>query len=267
MARIRTYHELLEYFQAQGRKTFSLQDVIQMKEGNRNAATLMLQDMVSHKFVKPLAKGFYAIYSPSEKQAESISCHDYIDQLMQHKNVQYYVGLLSAASVYGATHHRPMIYQVVTNQQIRIPKKLLPDIRFFTKKHFPAYCVLKRKGQYGYINFSTPALTLYDAIKFEKSCGTIYNVILVLKEILPELKALDVRELAKNPIEVSAIQKLGYLLEKVGQANLAKYFKPMVAAAKSYIPLSKHDSNKGFEENNVWKVIDNIDWEEVEDVA
>ncbi|MBI4356987.1 MAG: hypothetical protein HY559_03830 [Gammaproteobacteria bacterium] len=267
MAIIRTYHELLEYVQAQGRKTFSLQEVIQIKEGNRNAASLMLQDMVSHKFVKPIAKGFYAIYSSSEKQTESISCHDYIDQLMQHKKVQYYVGLLSAASVYGATHHRPMIYQVVTNQQVRIPKKLLPDIHFFTKKHFPTHCVLKRKGQYGYMNFSTPALTLYDAIKFEKSCGTLYNVILIFKEILPELKLLDVRELVKNSIEVSVIQKFGYLLEKLGQVNLAKYFKPMAAAAKSYVPLSKYDSNKRFEKNGVWKVIDNIDWGEVEDVA
>jgi hypothetical protein len=44
----------------------------------------------------------------------------YIDDLMRHEGHSYYVGLLKAAELRGATHQAVMEFQVVTDK--RIPK-------------------------------------------------------------------------------------------------------------------------------------------------
>lgn len=38
---------------------------------------------------------------------------------MHHLDQPYYVGLLSAAAIHGASHHQPMAFQVVTDKPTR----------------------------------------------------------------------------------------------------------------------------------------------------
>lgn len=242
-----------------GRKTFSMKELIIFKGENVNAAKQFIKYSIRKKFIKNLSEGFYAIYSPSEKDSGKIPPGDFIDQLMGYKKINYYTGLLSAAAFYGAAHYRSLVYQVIADKQVHTPENILEGINFHKKKYFPEYCIIRQKGNYGYINYSSPALTAYDLFKYENESGTISNIILVISDILPQIKISDIKYLLKNDLEVTYIQRLGYILEKLEADKLIEPLYEYSKKATAYIPLSR-SGNKSGNKNSKWKIIENVNW-------
>ena len=251
--------DFIEYNLKNGRKTFSFKELVDFKGKNVNAAKQYIKYSIRINLIKNLSEGFYAIYSPSEKDSGKISPDDFINQLMSYKEINYYVGLLSASAFYGATHYRPLVYQVIVDKQIHTPKNILAGINFHKKKYFPEYCIIKRKGNYGYINFSSPALTAYDLIKYENESGTISNIILVISDILSQIKISDIKNLLKNDLEVTFIQRLGFLLEKLEANELISPLFEYSKKTTAYIPLSRIGNKSGIK-NTKWKIIENVNW-------
>ena len=252
------YADIIEHFVAKGRKTFSLKEVFELKK-NRNASYSAVKLLVRKKLVKKVSMDYFVIYSPAEKASGYIPPESYVDRLMSFKKTSYYVSLLSASLIYGASHQRPVIFQVVTDRQVLIPKKLLEGIEFHTKSSFPENCIIKQKGQFGYINYSSPALTAYDLVKFERDSGTLSNVIPVISELLHSFRISDIKNLMKIKLETAYVQRLGFILEKL---EAKKFAAPLIRIAKeatAYVPLSRLDKNTG-EKNKRWMIINNIEW-------
>jgi len=244
-----------------GRKTFSFKELAIFKGNNVNAAKQYIKYSVSKRIIKNLSEGFYAINSPSEKDSGIIPPDDFIDRLMHYKGINYYTGLLSASALYGAAHNRPLIYQVITEKQVHTPKKILGGINFHRKKYFPENCIVKQKGNYGYINYSSPALTAYDIIKYEKECGTISNIIPVISAMLSQIKISGIKILLKNDLEVAYIQRLGFIFEKLEATEIIKPLIELSRKATAYIPLSRL-GNKSGKKNKKWKITENVNWRE-----
>ncbi|MCI0471985.1 MAG: type IV toxin-antitoxin system AbiEi family antitoxin [Ignavibacteria bacterium] len=253
--------DFIEFNLKNGRKTFSYQELVNYKGGNKNAAKQYIKYCTGRKLIKNLSEGFYAVYSPSEKDSGNIQPADFINQLMNHKNINYYTGLLSAASFYGAVHFRPFVYQVIVDKQIHTPKKILEGINFHKKKYFPEYCIIRQKGNYGYINYSSPTLTAYDLIKYENESGTIGNIVLIISDMLSQIKISDIKNLLKNNLEITYIQRLGYILEKLGGEGLINSLFEYSKMATAYIPLSRL-GNKSGNRDVKWKIIENINWKD-----
>jgi hypothetical protein len=244
-----------------GRKTFSYIELVNFKGKNENAAKQYIKNSISRNLIKSLSEGFYAIYSPSEKDSGNIPPADFIEQLMNFKKTKYYTGLLSASAFYGSTHFRPLVFQVIVDKQVRIPKNILEGINFHRKKYFPEYCIIKQKGNYGYINYSSPALTAYDLIKYENESGTISNIFLVISDMLSQIKISDIKNLLKNDLEVTYIQRFGFILEKLEANELVNPLFEYSKKATAYIPLSRL-GNKSGNKNAKWKIIENVNWKE-----
>ncbi|MFA5011149.1 MAG: type IV toxin-antitoxin system AbiEi family antitoxin [Ignavibacteria bacterium] len=253
--------DFIEFNLKNGRKSFSMKELVNFKGKNFNAAKQYIKYSISINLIKNLSEGFYAIYSPSEKDSGKISPDDFINQLMSYKEINYYAGLLSASAFYGATHYRPLVYQVIVDKQIHTPKNILEGINFHRKKYFPEHCIIKQKGNYGYINYSSPALTAYDLIKYENESGTISNIILVISDILSQIKISDIKNLLKNNLEVAYIQRLGFILEKLEANELINPLFEYSKKATSYIPLSRI-GNKSGNKNIKWKIIENVNWKD-----
>jgi protein associated with RNAse G/E len=245
-----------------GRKTFSFKELVNYKRKNVNAAKQYIKYSISKNRIKKLSEGFYAIYSPSEKDLGKIPPDDFIAQLMSYRGINYYTGLLSASVFFGAAHNRPLTYQVIVDKQVHTPKRILEGIDFYKKKYFPDYCIIKEKGNYGYINYSSPALTAYDLIKYEKASGTISNIIPVISDMLSQIKISDIKNLLKNKLEVTYVQRLGFILEKL-EANV--FINPLMKYSRKatvYVPLSRF-GNKSGDRNIKWKIIENVNWKEL----
>jgi hypothetical protein len=253
--------DFIEFNLKNGRKTFSFKELVDFKGKNVNAAKQYIKYSISINLIKNLSEGFYSIYSPSEKDSKKISPDDFINQLMSYKEINYYTGLLTASAFYGATQYRPLVYQVIVDKQVHTPKNILEGINFHKKKYFPKYCIVKRKGNYGYINYSSPALTAYDLIKYENESGTISNIILVISDMLSQIKISDLKYLLKNEIEITYIQRLGFILDKLDATELIEPLFEYSKKATVYIPLSRL-SNKSGNRNTKWKIIENVNWKD-----
>src|ERR1039458_9159999 len=70
-----------------------------------------------HHLVSP-RRGFYVIVPPQHLAWGAPPPSWYIDDLMRHEGCPYYVGLLRAAELHGASHQAVMEFQVVTDKKM-----------------------------------------------------------------------------------------------------------------------------------------------------
>ncbi len=72
--------------------------------------------LILKKVIRPLTRDFFMIITPEYQNLGGVPPHWVIDPLMKHLNQDYYVALLTAASMYGATNQQPMCFQVITTK-------------------------------------------------------------------------------------------------------------------------------------------------------
>ena len=108
----------LTSLQSEGRIAFTRDEAI-TSLGITQAAFLKAAARLQkrHMLFNP-RQGFYVAVPPQFLSWEAPPPSWYIDALMRHEGGCYYVGLLKAAELYGATHHAVMEFQVVTDQQL-----------------------------------------------------------------------------------------------------------------------------------------------------
>jgi hypothetical protein len=85
-----------------------------------HTAEVWLERQQKHGHLITPRRGFYVIVPPQFMSWGAPPPSWYIDALMRHEGRPYYVGLLKAAELHGATHHAVMEFQVVTDK--RLPK-------------------------------------------------------------------------------------------------------------------------------------------------
>ena len=156
-------------------------------------------------------KEFYVIVPP-EYHRRPLPPSAYIDALMKKLEKPYYVGVLSAAAIHGASHQQPMEFQVVTRGSLR--EILLPGVRihFFSKKNLLETPTTQVKTKFGYMNVSTPEVTAFDLVKYVERAGYLDNVVNILIELSTKLRARHLASVAKL-FESTIIQRLGYLID------------------------------------------------------
>jgi predicted transcriptional regulator of viral defense system len=152
----------------------------------------------------------------------------YIDALMRHEQQPYYVGLLKAAELHGATHQAVMEFQIVTGKRMPKIKAGRNLIVFYYRKDIATVeaGIEDRKTDTGRMKISSPDLTALDLLRYPQAAGGIDNVATVLTDLAekispPQLAALS--DAAERPV----VQRLGYLLDRLGHADRAA---PMHAA-------------------------------------
>lgn len=146
----------------------------------------------------------------------------YIDALMSHLGRRYYVALLSAAALNGASHQKPMVYQVmVSGGQLRSGVKNGTRLEFFLRHNLPEEYSVKMKTQSGYINVSGPELTALDLVAREETVGGLGRVAEILTELTDTMRWDETKAGLLDYFNVPDVQRLGFLLERVGENGLA----------------------------------------------
>jgi predicted transcriptional regulator of viral defense system len=174
-----------------------------------------------HHLISP-RQGFYIVVPPQYLAWGGPPPTWYIDDLMRHEGSPYYVGLLKAAELHGATHQAVMEFQVVTNKrlpQLRIGRS---NIAFYYRKDFDpiAAGIAERKTDTGYMKVSSPELTALDLLRYPHAGGGLDNIVTVMADMAERLDAGKLAALA-GAYERSVSQRLGYLLDHVGRSDRA----------------------------------------------
>jgi predicted transcriptional regulator of viral defense system len=258
-----TYNYLDRYLtevRAQGRYSLTLDELQQhfglpyptLKQG--------LYRLKLKKEIAQVRQGFYVIIPPEYSKQGMLPPYLFIDDLMKSLGKPYYVALLSAAALHGAAHQQPMGYTVIV--QSPAPRSITKlKIDFYSKQDFIQDGVVQRKTPAGYINVSSPELTALEFFEYIHKFG-VNRITTVLQELSEEMLPALLRKIAMQYPNTAAIQRLGYILERiVANEKLSDVLLKVLNERTLYpVPLSPQKEKKG-ETDSKWKVIKNMDIE------
>ncbi len=176
-------------------------------------------------------QGLYVIVPPQFAAWGAPPTAWYIDELMRFEGQAYYVGILKAAELHGATHQAVMEFQVVS-------AKRLPKIRagrslivYYFRKDMAAVAsgIEDRKTDTGIMKISSGALTALDLLRYPQASAGIDNVATVLADLGPKINADQLAALSVS-VERTVVQRLGHLLDHLGHQNVTG---PMLRALQA----------------------------------
>lgn len=248
---------------SQGKFAFSLKQLrADFPEQSESANKSALKRLVDKEQIISIHKGYYLIISPQYRSKGILPPTMFLDAFMKELKRPYYLALLNAAAFHGASHQQPQEFFVATDFPVLRPmqKKGL-KINYISKKEIPEKLLVTKKTEAGYLNVSNPVLTATDLIQYAKRVGGINRVATVLNELIESIKpdAFDTNLLQHVP--VTALQRLGYLLEKeFHNQTLANALYTVLKENNMTlfrVPLKASASGKGFGADEKWKVIIN----------
>jgi predicted transcriptional regulator of viral defense system len=216
--------------------------------------------------VVSIYRGYYLIIPPQYMARKILPPPLFIDGLMKFLEKPYYVGLLNAAGFHGAAHQQPQEYFVFTNFPVLRPtKKKNIKINYISKKIIIEDFLEQKKTEAGFIKISNPALTAIDLVQFDKRIGGLNRSATVLNELAEAIKPEQITERLLKEAPVTAVQRLGYLLEAVlSNKEIGNHlYKQSKKAGLDFfrVPLKLSAATKGFPSDERWKVIINSEIE------
>lgn len=162
-------------------------------------------------------QGFYVVVPAQYRSWGTPPLSWYIDDLMRHENRLYYVGLLKAAELHGATHQAVMEFQVVTDKRMPRISVGKSTIAFYYRKDLKDYAagIESRKTDTGYMKISSVELTVFDLLRYSHAAGGLDNIITVISDLGGKVDPEKLASLA-SMIERPFVQRAGYLLDRCG---------------------------------------------------
>lgn len=206
-----------------GRVVFSREEA-QEALGVNPGAFLDAAERQQHKqhLISP-RRGFYVIVPPQYLAWGAPPPQWYIDDLMRHEGRPYYVGLLKAAELHGATHQAVMEFQVITDKRLPTIRAGRAAITFHYRKDMAAVSagIEDRKTDTGRMKMSSVELTVLDLVRYPHAAGGLDNIATVIGDLAERIAALKLATLSVE-FERSVIQRLGYLLDRFAHPELAE---------------------------------------------
>ncbi|MBU4372075.1 MAG: type IV toxin-antitoxin system AbiEi family antitoxin [Proteobacteria bacterium] len=218
---IKSMTAFIEALQAKGRYTFTLIEAMDADQRSDIALEAALRRLKQKGRIANPRRGFYVIVPVEYREAGCPPANWFIDALMRFLGQPYYVGILSAAAIHGAAHQQPMLFQVITDRPTRPARAGRVRIRFHVGRHVEKAPVVEIQTETGSMRVSTPEATAFDLVRFAPSAGHIGNVMTVLHELVEKIDPQALTSLA-DLYAVSDVQRLGYLLERLGEDRLAE---------------------------------------------
>ncbi|MBI4700958.1 MAG: type IV toxin-antitoxin system AbiEi family antitoxin [Deltaproteobacteria bacterium] len=254
-ARARAY---VEGLLARGRHTFTRREAEAALDSSPVATYHSLRRLQKSGWVAMPRRGFYLIIDPEHRQLGALPPTAWIDDLMRFHDVPYYVGLLSAAAIHGAAHQQPQEFQVVAGAVLRPLTVGRVRLRFFFRRRMDVAVSEQVKTSSGYVPVSTPEMTAYDLVRYRKGAGSVDHIATVLAELAERLDARKLLAIAKKGEELPVVQRLGYLLERTGHAELGGELAKLVRASKpKMVPLEPSSAEEVSTRDAKWHLLVN----------
>lgn len=248
----------IDSLQAKGRYYFLRSEAINVIGFSPQAFKLAYYRLQKKGRVKRVRDDFFIII-PLEYQSGGLPASWFIDDFMKNQNIHYYVGILTAAGIHGASHQQPMVFQVIANKQMRPILIGKVRIEFYYNKHSENVSIVSVKTETGYMNVSAPEATAYDLVRYMGSAGQINNVATVLTELSQQINMEKFLQwVRKGGLDISVLQRLGYLFEYLKMEFPADEFSKFISEQKpKYRLLAPGKKDEIIEKNKTWKIIVN----------
>ncbi|MDF1489824.1 type IV toxin-antitoxin system AbiEi family antitoxin domain-containing protein [Tessaracoccus caeni] len=142
--------------------------------------------------------------------------------IMRHRDINYYVGWISAAALHGAAHQAPQVFQVAVDRQVR--DRVVGRTRFvFAQRDVARIPTVHHPTRDGSARISTVEATMLDVADDLMRAAGIDNAATIIIE-LSEHASFRVEELARLAalFPAAAGRRVGWLLSRFTErADLA----------------------------------------------
>jgi hypothetical protein len=143
----------------------------------------------------------------------------WLDDLMAHLGLPYYLGLLSAAEAHGSSHFAVMETQIVTDRWLRPITVGQTRLRFFQKARLDSTPKVQHRNSWATLTVSSPEATLLDLVH-RRVCG-IGRTTMIASDLMQSLGKRRLLKALAAADDTPAAQRLGFLLQHLGAEALA----------------------------------------------
>jgi predicted transcriptional regulator of viral defense system len=211
----------IDRLQAGGRYSLLRAEAVRDSGLTPNAVSKALRQAVKDGRIVRLKEYAYVIVPLEYRAAGAPPPSWFIHDLMAAMNLPYYVGLLSAAALHGASHQQPQMFQVMTDRSVRPIVAGRTKIQFFASKYVAQAAVQEMKTPTGLMRVSTPEATAVDLVRFAKAAGQLDHVAALIAELSHALNPKRLIAAARVVNDIPNAQRLGHILDRVRQRELA----------------------------------------------
>ncbi len=253
-------NEYIDLLQSQGHYWFEKDQLISaLGHKSTSAINSALQRLRKKNRVKAVRSNFYIILPLEYRAIGCLPATWFIEPLMRFLQADYYLGLLSAASYYGASHQQVMVTQIITNKKIRPINIEEVKIDFHYQKYIPQNFLELHKTQTGKIYVASPELIMYDLFKYINAAGQLHNVATVLCELVESVSIEQlICYITSYPVSPVYIQRLGYLLDHLQLEIDTKPLRKWLSGKKlEYQLLTTGNFKNITEKNKDWHILVN----------
>lgn len=158
------------------------------------------------------ARGLWVPVPPEYRSWGAPPGIEIIDAMMRHLGTEYYVGWLTAASLHGAAHQVPQVFQVAVDRLQR--DRTVGRTRFtFARRDVTHIPVVEHRTRSGVARLSSVAATALDIATDIRLAGGLDNAATVMIE-LAELDAFRIEDVAAfaSRFPAVALRRVGWVL-------------------------------------------------------
>lgn len=256
-----TAKDLITQLASKGHYSFTSEEARAALKVSPDACKLALNRLAKQGQVASPARGFYVIIPPEYRSLGCLPAHQFIPDLMEHKGLNYYAGLLTAAQYYGAAHQRPQEFQVFLARNRRPICCGKVRVKFIARNKIEEISVRSFNTERGKLRVSTPEATALDLAGYPEHVGGLNQVATILSELASGIDPAVLASAAATA-PITWVQRLGYILELVEQAAAADHIRIYVHEhARGYTMLVPgHESADSRRVPN-WKLVANAELE------
>ncbi len=248
----------VDTLQASGRYCFLRSEAIQATGLSAEAAKKAFQRLIANKRLLKVKKYFFVVVPIEYRHLGSPPASWFVDQLMGAMQMPYYVGLLSAASLHGASHQQPQEFQIVTPKSLRPLIVARQRLHFIIKRRLESTVRLSTKTPTGLIKVSSVEATALDLVEFSRAAGGLSNVATILTELAGKMAPDRLIAAANRVDEHTIVQRLGFLLDSIGERRLSDPLAEWLARKKArFVPLVPSATIRNGQRDVRWKLLVN----------
>jgi predicted transcriptional regulator of viral defense system len=246
---------------ASGRYTFTRPQAQRETRSTPLALESALRRSRANRRIATPRRGFHVIVPIEYRDAGAPPPTWFIDDLMSFLGQPYYVGLLTAAALHGASHQQPMVFQVITDRPTRPARVGRARIAFHAARNVERVPTLRKTTDTGTLRVSTAEVTAFDLVRFAGAAGHLDNVATAIGELAEHLSATKLAQIA--PLyALSDVQRLGFILELVGADEKAASLEHWLDEQRvRIVPLARGRKAARGRTDPRWRVIRNVDIE------
>jgi hypothetical protein len=227
----------VDAYLAKGRVAFPLSELIKETGMKVGAAKSQLRRLGPRVVRVSPSQQFFLIVSPEHYSRGSPPVDWWLDDYFRWLGHPYYLALQSAAGAHGSNPQSIQVTQVMTDVPRRPIKVGQLRVSFFVKRGIRNTPTQQLANAYAPTRVSTPAATGFDLIRYAARIGGIGRAVETLRPLLRPIRAAELRAVLEAENETATAQRLGYVVEKAGNAKLATVIDEWLPAKRALIPL------------------------------